>query len=142
MSRPNLKKFFLLSFSVLILILLSEKTVWADSLVDLEPYFYYGIPAVILGVIVGCILGKKIPIVSSIAGGIGGMLVSGIIITIITGDSLSMFAASISLFFIAIFSGLVFGMVYRFLKKIMMEVETPMQNLDGVDNSKNTEPDV
>jgi hypothetical protein len=142
MSRPALKKFFLLFFSVFILVLVSEKRAWAHLAFDVEPYFKYGIPAIILGVIIGCVLGRKIPIVSSIAGGIGGMLLSGIVISIITGDSFGMFVAFISLFFVAIFSGLIFGLVYRFLKKIMMEVETPVQKVAGIDDSKNTEPEV
>jgi len=141
MLLPALKKFFILSFSVLILILLSEKVAWADSLVDLDPYSKYGIPAVILGIIIGCILGRKIPIVSSIAGGIGGMLVSGTVISIITGDLFSMFVACIILFFLSIFSGLVFGLLYRFFRKIMMEGEAPVQKVVDIDNSKNAEPD-
>jgi hypothetical protein len=72
MLLPALKKLLFLSFSVLILVLLSGKMAWADSLVDWEPYFKYGIPAVIVGVIIGCALGRKFPIFFSIAGGIGG----------------------------------------------------------------------
>jgi len=142
MSRPVLKKFFFLSFLVLILVLLSEKMAWADSLVDWEPYFKYGIPAVILGVIIGCALGRKIPIISSIAGGIGGMLVYGTVISIITDDSLSMFVASIFLFFLSIFSGLVLGLLYRFFTKLGKVTETPVQKVYDIDNGKNAEPDL
>ena len=118
MSRPASKKFFFLFFSALFLVPLSENTAWAHHTFDTEPYFKYGIPATILGIFVGCVLGRKFPILSSIAGGILGMLVSGTVVSVITDDLVGMYVASIFLFFLSIFGGLVLGLLYRFLRKI------------------------
>jgi len=127
MSRPALKKFFFLSFSVLSLVLLSEKTAWAHHTFNIEPYFTYGIPATILGIFIGCALGRKFPILSSIAGGILGMLVSGTVVSVITDDLVGMYVASIFLFFLSIFGGLVLGLLYRFFRKIGREGKAPLQ---------------
>jgi hypothetical protein len=142
MPGPALKKLFFLSFFVLIVVILCEETAWAHHYLDTEPYFKYGIPAIILGLIIGCALGRKIPVISSFAGATGGMLVSGTVILIITGDLLGMFVASICLFPLAIFSGLVFGLVYHFFAKIAKRTEKSVQNVLDVDKSKNVESDV
>ena len=118
MLLPLPKKHWYVPCLILVFFLSSERMVWAHGVGrETSRYLTYGFPFVILGAFIGCIFSKKNPFGYSIAGAIGGMGASNVVVLIITGDIFSFFLASTFLFITAIVIGLIVGGLFYFYRK-------------------------